>query len=209
MPHKSKGSFFVISGPAGSGKGTVVEGILKKTEGASPGVKLSVSFTTRNPRPNEREGVNYFFVSKETFHERLRDGKMLEHTEYCGNFYGTPAAYITEQTERGNDVILEIETDGAMQVKRLYPETVLIFVMPESKEQIYERLVARGTESGDSVKNRMAVAEEELETSRRYDYIVVNETGKVDKTVGEVLTIIRSERLRVRNNMDFIESINK
>jgi guanylate kinase len=198
----NKGIILIISGPAGSGKGTIVKHILEK----ETGFNLSVSLTTRSPRPGEVDGVSYFFVSREEFKKRLDEGGVLEYTEYCGNFYGTPADYVKKLTGEGKNVILEIETDGAQQIKSLMPESVTVFIVPESKEKIRERLVGRGTETPEVVEKRLKKAEKEIEIAKGYDYVVVNETGNSEKAASEVIAIAKAERCKVLRNIDFLNN---
>lgn len=198
----TKGIVAVISGPAGTGKGSVVKKLCNEYDNFN----LSVSCTTRAPRPNEVDGREYFFITKEEFKKRLAEGGILEHTEYCGNFYGTPADYVRKLTSEGKDVILEIETDGARQIKKLMPEAVTIFLVPETKEKIRERLTGRGTESPEIIEKRLQKAERELEIARGYDYIVVNPTGKIDEAVRNVAAIFRAEKCLVARNKEFLDN---
>ncbi len=198
----AKGIVAVISGPAGTGKGTVV----KKLCAEYDNFNLSISCTTRDMRPGETDGKEYFFISREEFKKRISEGRILEYTEYCDNFYGTPADYVKKLVEEGKDVILEIETDGAGQIKKLMPEAVTIFLVPESKEMIRKRLTGRGTESAEVIEKRLQKAEKELEIARGYDYIVVNPTGKIEKAVENIVAIFRAEKLRIERNKEFLDN---
>lgn len=166
-----KGMLVVFSGPSGSGKGTVLAEYLKAHRSAA----FSVSATTRKPRPGETDGVDYHFVSRERFLEMLENGEILEHTQYNGNYYGTPVGPIRRQLESGRDVILEIEVDGAMQVRQKFPEALLIFVLPPSFSELERRLTGRGTESREEIEGRLAAARREIGEARRYDYLLVND----------------------------------
>lgn len=165
------GTLVVFSGPSGSGKGTVLGEYLK----SHPEAAFSVSATTRRPRPGEADGVNYWFVTRERFEEMITKGEVLEHTQYNGNYYGSPAGPIREQLAAGRDVILEIEVDGAMRVKERFPEALLIFVMPPSFRELERRLTGRGTESREEIQGRLAAARQEMAMAPRYDYILVND----------------------------------
>ena len=166
-----KGILVVFSGPSGSGKGTVLAQYLKN----HPEAAFSVSATTRKPRPGERDGVDYHFVSRERFLEMLEAGEILEHTQYNGNYYGSPAGPIRKELEVGRDVILEIEVDGAAQIRQRFPEALLIFVLPPSFEELERRLTGRGTESADEIQGRLAAARREIGEASRYDFLLVND----------------------------------
>lgn len=181
----SKGKVIIISGPAGSGKGTIVKNLLE----TDPAFNISVSLTTRAPRPNEVEGVSYFYVSKEEFKKRLDEGRILEHNEYCGNLYGTPRDFVEKLVSEGKFVILEIDTNGAAQIKKLLPEAVTVFVIPERKELIRERLVGRGTETAEVIEKRLLEAEAELIAARNYDYVVINATGRSEEAAKRIIDI--------------------
>lgn len=190
-----KGVLAIISGPSGSGKGTVVEKLVKEKNYA-----LSISATTRKPRDYEVDGVHYFFRTKEEFLEMRDHGKLLEWAEFCGNFYGTPKEYVEEQLEIGKNVILEIEVQGALQVKKIYPSAVLIFLIPPTLEELGNRLVNRGTEDKETINRRICRALEEMELVDQYDYVVVNE--RVEEAVEDVETILRAESMKCVRNQD-------
>ncbi len=184
-----KGLLFIISGPAGSGKGTVVKKILEK----HPEVKLSISMTTRQPRSIETPDVDYYFVSHEFFGERIEAGDMLEYAEYNGNYYGTPRAKVTECLENGYDVILEIEVEGAMQIKSAYPEAIAIMLTPPNSEVLEARLRGRGTETEENILKRLAKAKIEITYLPRYDYSVINEDNGVEVCADLVYSIMQAE----------------
>jgi len=186
------GLLIVISGPAGTGKGTVVGKLLEK----NPNIKLSISKTTRKPRPGEKEGVNYFFVSREQFEEEIKNERFLEYAEYNNNYYGTPKDFVFETLEKGFDVILEIETKGALQIKKVFSDAVLIFLLPPSIEELYKRLVKRGTESEDEIKARLEIAKNEIKLVPEYDYCVINDN--VDDATEKIQKIIEVEKLKSR-----------
>lgn len=199
MDNDKKGLLFVISGPSGVGKGTICKKLLDRRKE----LKLSVSVTTRAPRPGEIEGVNYFFRSEEQFQNMIERDEFLEYMYVFGkNHYGTPKAYVAEQRTQGNDVILEIDVKGALKVKKRCPDAVMIFIAPPSMETLKKRLVGRGTETEEAVERRFAEAAKELAAAGEYDYIVVNDS--LDKAVKDTESILVSERLHVSNNPKLI-----
>ena len=183
-----KGLLFVVSGPSGAGKGTVLKEVFKKDDN----LFYSVSATTRLPRNQELEAINYFFKTKEQFFNMLQQNKLLEYTEFCGNYYGTPIEEVDKMLNNGLDVVLEIEVQGAKQVKNIRNDCILIFIMPPSVDELKQRLVGRNTESDDKVNLRLIEAQNEMEQVAKYDYIVINDT--VERATKELLNIIRSER---------------
>ena len=195
----SKGLVIVISAPSGGGKGT----ILKKLFESDDNLTLSVSATTRSPRPGEEHGVQYYFVTKEKFTEMLENGEILEHAEFCDNFYGTPKAPVVELTEKGKDVVLEIEVKGGAQIKKLIPDCVSIFITPVSLEILEKRLRNRGTETEDAIVKRLATAKVELKEAHNYDYVVVND--KLEDAVEDVKSIIKAEKLRYLRNKENLD----
>ena len=172
-----------------------------------PEVRLSVSATTRSPRPGEEHGKDYYFLTRSEFEAQLSEGKMLEHAEYCGNLYGTPVGPIREWTEQGVDVILEIEVQGGAQVLRSCPDCVSIFVLPPSIEALGERLRGRGTESEETIQKRLRAAREEIAKASQYEYAVVN--GDLDKAAEEVAAILCAEKHRSSRNTEWIERMLK
>lgn len=186
-----KGLLIVVSAPSGCGKGTLLEAAGKRHDFA-----LSVSTTTRAPRPGEQEGVSYYFKTREQFEELIAADGLLEHAEYVGNYYGTPREPVERHLNEGRDVILEIEVQGAMQVKKRCPEAVLVFILPPSVETLRHRLQKRGTESAEVIEQRVKAAETELEMARYYDYTVVNDD--LDKAVDDFLGVIEAAREKVR-----------
>lgn len=188
-----KGVLLIISGPSGSGKGTIVEKLVSQK-----GYCVSVSATTRNPRPNEIHGVHYFFNTVENFEKMIKNGELLEHARFCDNYYGTPKKYVEEQIMEGKNIILEIEVQGALQVKKKYNDAVLIFTMPPTIEELRRRLENRGTEDKETIDKRIKRAEEELEYLPEYDYLVINDT--VEQAVEDVDCIVKAERMKCSRN---------
>ena len=192
-----KGLLIVISGPAGSGKGTVNAKLLQSDEYA-----YSVSATTRAPRVGEVDGVNYHFITRSEFERRIAHREMLEYTEYCGNFYGTPLKEAVEVLESGKNLILEIEVEGALNVKRLYPEAVLIMLLPPSFAIQEARLRGRGSETEDKILERLARTREELPEIYHYDYVVYNEDGGVAACADDIRSIVRAEQCSMKRHPD-------
>lgn len=196
---KSKGLLVVLSGPSGVGKGTVRKALFETKEGQDQ-FFYSVSATTRQPREGEVDGKDYFFVTRERFEEMIAQERLLEYAEYVDNYYGTPLAYVEEMTNQGKDVFLEIEVQGALQVKRRMPDGVFVFLAPPNLRQLESRLVNRGTDSPDVIAKRMGKARDELQLMTQYDYVVEND--EVDKAVQRILTIINAEHLKVDRFID-------
>lgn len=199
MKMNSKGRAVIISGPSGSGKGTTVKALLEER----PELKLSISATTRLPRPGEENGVNYFFVTREEFQKKIENGDMLEYAEFCENVYGTPREYIEQCVSNGEDVILEIEVQGGMQVMAKMPDAISIFLIPPNRQSLEKRLRGRGTETEEVIRERLAQSYEELKYSEKYDYVVV--CGEMSKCVSDILNIIDSEKLKSELMQDYIK----
>ena len=192
---ENKGIMLVVSGPAGSGKGTVNAMLLKRDDFA-----FSVSATTRAARPGEVDGVNYHFITRESFLERINSGDMLEYTEYCGNFYGTPLKEAEEVLRSGKNLILEIEVEGAMNVKHKYPDAVLVLLLPPSYSVQEARLRGRGTETEEKILLRLARAKEEVALADCYDYVVYNYDDKADEAAAHILSIVDAEKCSIKRN---------
>ena len=193
-----KGLLVVISGPAGSGKGTVNQLLMQQTD-----YVFSVSATTRAPRPGEVDGVNYHYITVEEFEKRIQADQLLEYTKYCGNYYGTLKQQTEAVLESGKNLILEIEVEGAMNVKRLCPDSaVLIMLLPPSYEVQEQRLRGRGTEPEDVIQKRLERAREEMEYLEQYDYVVYNHDGRAEDCAKEIDGIVRAEKNAVRRNPD-------
>ncbi len=198
-----KGILIVISGFSGAGKGT----LMKKLTAEYDNYALSISMTTRQPREGEVDGREYFFVTKEEFEDRIAQDGMIEYAGYCGNYYGTPRAYVEQQLESGKDVILEIEIQGAHKVKEKYPQALLLFVMPPSAQELYRRLKGRGTETEEVILKRMTRAVEESEGIDTYDYIVVND--KLEDCIAQINAIVDVAHNTPSSNEEFIDTIKK
>ncbi|MBQ6835060.1 MAG: guanylate kinase, partial [Lachnospiraceae bacterium] len=184
---KQQGILAVVSGFSGAGKGTIMKALLNKYDNYA----LSISATTRNPREGEMHGREYFFLTTEQFEEMIEKDQFIEYAQYVKNYYGTPRSYVEEKMAEGKDVILEIEIQGALKVKEKFPETLLVFVVPPSAEDLKNRLVGRGTETPEVIEERMARALVESEEMDSYDYILVNDT--VDKAVDDLHNLIQSQ----------------
>ena len=197
-----RGLIFVISGPAGSGKGTVVK-LLREM---IPDLGFSVSATTRAPRLGEADGVNYYFMDRERFKSLLEDGMILEHTEYCGNFYGTLKSEAERVLAEGRDIILEMEVEGALQVKRLMPdECVTVMLIAPDRAELERRLRGRGTETDEVIKSRLERAVTEVGLAENYDYVVVNETGRSEECASQIGSIITAEHARYAMMKDTVD----
>lgn len=195
---KHRGILIVVSGFSGAGKGTLMKGLLGKYENYA----LSVSMTTRTPRPGEKDGESYFFVDRETFERTIAQEGLIEYASYCGNYYGTPRAYVEEQLDAGRDVILEIEIQGALKVKERFPEALLLFVMPPSAEELKRRLMGRGTESEEVILQRLERASEEAEGIEQYEYLIIND--KLEECVEQMHAIISAARNNPARNKQLI-----
>ena len=204
MKENKKGILIVISGFSGAGKGTLVKELLRRH---GEDYCLSVSMTTRTPRPGERDGVEYFFTDREHFEDTIARDGLIEYASYCGNYYGTPKAYVEERLSEGRNVILEIEIQGALKIKDRFPESLLIFVTPPNVEELERRLVGRGTESREIIKKRMSRAVEESEGVEAYDYIVVND--RLEECVEEIHYLVNAARRAPVRRKEFIQGIRK
>lgn len=198
---EKKGILVVVSGFSGAGKGTVMKALIGRYDNYA----LSVSATTRAPREGEQEGREYFFRTKEEFEKMIADDALIEYARYVENYYGTPKAYVEEQLALGKDVILEIEIQGALQIKKRYPDTLLLFIAPPDAQTLRERLIGRGTESMEVIEERLSRAVEEAEGIENYDYYIVNDD--LDACVEEVHELIQGEHRRVARNMESINQI--
>lgn len=198
---KRRGVLIVVSGFSGAGKGTLMKKMLETYDNYA----LSVSMTTRTPREGEVDGKSYFFVDKETFEKTIAEDGLIEYANYCGNYYGTPKAYVEMKLEEGKDVILEIEVQGALQVKERFPEAVLMFVMPPSAKELHRRLVGRGTETQEVIEGRMKRAVEEAEWIKHYEYILLNDD--LEECAAQMHSMIQSVRMTPERNEEFIETI--
>lgn len=193
-----KGILTVVSGPSGAGKGTICKELLKDNDT----IQLSVSATTRAPRDGEKEGINYYYKTHEEFKKMIEDGDLFEYAERYGNFYGTPKAAIMENLEKGKDVLLEIEMIGALNVKKMCPDSVLIFVLPPSLEELKKRLVGRGTETKEQIEKRFSMAYEEIQTLKEYDYFIINED--VETAAKQIESIIVAEKNKTERYKEII-----
>jgi len=197
-----RGMLIVLSGPSGVGKGTVRKALF---DTGDTDFSYSISMTTRKPREGEVNGVDYYFVSKEEFEENIRNGEMLEYAKYVDNYYGTPLKYVNETLDQGKDVFLEIEVNGAMQVRANCPDAVFVFLTPPDLMELKHRLIGRGTDAMDVINKRIKKAVGEIRMMRNYDYAVVND--EVNQAVDRIQMIIRSERLRVTRVMPDYEQM--
>ena len=195
------GVLIVISGFSGAGKGT----LMKKLMECYSNYALSISMTTRAPRPGEENGVHYFFVDKETFEKTIAEDGLIEYANYCGNYYGTPRAYVENCLSEGKDVILEIEIQGACKIREKYPDAVLVFVTPPDGVELERRLSGRGTETDEVIRTRLKRAIEEAEGIENYDYIVVND--ELDRCMEDIHAIVRAAGCRMKESVSRIESI--
>lgn len=197
---KNKGKLFVISGPSGAGKGTICSNVMKRL---GDDASLSVSATTREPREGEVDGVNYYFLSKEEFEERINSNGFLEYAEVYDHYYGTPRENVMNKLDQGTDVFLEIDIQGAMQVKDSFPGAVFIFILPPSKETLISRIEGRNTDSEDVIALRMSKAADEISYVGHYDYAIVNDD--LDTAVEDIMAVIRSEKIKTDFAADVLD----
>lgn len=200
---KRQGVLAVVSGFSGAGKGTIMKALLEKYDNYA----LSISATTRSPRPGEEDGREYFFMTDEQFEEMIKKDQLIEHARYVNHYYGTPKSYVESKMAEGKDVILEIEIQGALNVKKKYPEALLIFVVPPTAGELKSRLMGRGTETEEVIAKRLKRAFEESEGMDSYDYILVNDT--VDACVEKLHGLIQSQHLKTERNRERISRMKR
>lgn len=201
MSMEKKGLLTVVSGFSGAGKGTLMKGLLSKYDNYA----LSVSMTTRAPRPGEVDGREYFFITREQFEKNIEDGKLIEHAQYVGNYYGTPKDYVFEQLNAGKDVLLEIEIQGALQIKERFPDALLLFVTTKDAQTLIDRLKGRGTETEEVIYKRLKRAAEESEGIEEYEYLIVNDD--LETCIEDMHDIIQKAKLKASRNSEFIKKI--
>ena len=199
----NRGILIVLSGFSGAGKGTLMKALMKTYDNYA----LSISMTTRNPRPGEVDGREYFFSTRETFEEKIAQNGLIEYAEYCGNYYGTPRDYVDEQLTKGRDVILEIEIQGMRKVKQMFPEVLSLFVTPPSAAELERRLRGRGTETEEVIKTRLMRAVGEADGVEDYEYIVINDD--LQTCVSQIHGIVQAAKLATARNTEFIQDIRK
>lgn len=208
MKLNKKGLLVVLSGPSGVGKGTVRKALFDMD---NHDLCYSVSMTTRAPREGEVDGVDYYFVSREEFERRIENDMFLEYAEFVGNYYGTPLDKVEERLDEGLEVVLEIETAGALQVRKRMHDAILVFLVPPTKQALYDRLITRGTETSYQVNKRIAKADNEFKLAHKYDYIVVND--EVNNAADRIFAIIRAEHAKtersIHSYMDLLEGNNE
>ncbi|MBO5167360.1 MAG: guanylate kinase [Lachnospiraceae bacterium] len=196
-----KGILIVLSGFSGAGKGTLMKELLKTYDNYA----LSISMTTRNPRPGEEDGREYFFTNKENFEEKIAQNGLIEYAEYCGNYYGTPRDYVEKQLSAGKDVILEIEIQGMRKVKQMFPEMLPLFITPPSAAELKRRLTGRGTETAEVIEKRIQRAAQEAEGVEDYEYLIINDD--LQTCVEEIHSIVQAAKRVPARNVGFINNI--
>ncbi len=196
------GKLIVVSGPSGAGKSTVISRVMEQDKS----VVFSVSATTRKPREGERDGIDYFFIDSDSFKKMINNDELLEHAQYVENFYGTPKAPVYENLEKGLSVLFDIEVQGAMQIKNICPEAILIFVIPSEFSQIEKRLYTRGTDSEEKIRQRIETAKYEYSMALSYDYIVLNDNP--DTAANEIKSIITAEKCKAVNRQNYLTEVN-
>ncbi len=197
-----KGLLIAVSGFSGAGKGTLMKKLMDE---CPDDFALSISATTRQPREGEKEGVEYFFKTKEEFEEMIDAGELIEHAVYVGNYYGTPKKFVDEQRESGKDVLLEIEVQGVLQVKEKFPDTVTVFVTPPTISELRKRLTGRGTEDAETIEKRIERAAEEVRYAYDYDYLLINDD--IDKAIADLRDIVSAEHQKEENRTDVIKRL--
>ena len=201
MNNIKKGRLIVVSGPSGSGKGTILAEVLK-----NPDFVYSVSATTRSPREGEINGKHYFFIDKKEFEKGIENGGFIEYAEYSENYYGTPYDFVNKNLSEGKNVILEIEVQGAMQIKKSFADALFVFVTPESRAELSDRLHSRGTETEEVINRRLAIADREIPASFLYDYIIINERGKLESAVEDFFAAVRAASLSPKSQYDILKA---
>lgn len=196
-----RGMLIILSGPAGVGKGSVVKRAMELVDN----LYMSVSVTSRKPRPGEIDGVHYFFKSREQFEDMIREQRLIEWVEYCGNYYGTPKEYVTQQLEKGRNIVLEIEVEGSMKIKNMFKDAILCFIVPPSYEELERRLRGRRTEDEETIQRRLKRALEEFRYIPQYDYIILNDT--VEDAARRFTSIIQAEQMKAFRNLELMERL--
>lgn len=202
MKKMNKGILIIVSAPSGCGKGTILAEVLKDDS-----FYYSVSATTRSPRPGEKDGVNYHFLTREQFEEKISGDGMFEYAEYCGNYYGTPKDKVLEKIDEGKNVILEIEVQGAMQIMKKCPEALSVFIAPPSVSELRNRLVNRGTESTEVIEKRVSEAAHEISFAEKYDYIIINDD--LETAISDFKAVTRAYSLKAENQKNIIDEVLK
>lgn len=197
----SKGRLYIISGPSGSGKDTVLQGVFKKC----PDIAFSISSITRDMRPGEVEGEKYHFISREEFEAMIKNDDLLEYNVFVGNYYGTPRGPVEKCLAEGKDMLIEVDVNGARQIREKCPDAISVFIMPPSLEVLKARLTGRGTDAKEVIEKRIRVALDEIAVSENYDYIVVNDV--LDEAVDDFVSIIKSDRLRIERQVTLINKV--